>query len=201
MQVPDKAERYIDQIFLRLDSSKRLVVFNMGASRPQKRWPAEHFAEATKKVVNAGFNVALVGGDNEQDQNAAAVVMGAIAESKLTCSVINLVGQTTLEQLSAVIKAGSVIVTADTGAMHIASALETPVVALFGSTKPGFTGPYGEGGKTVIHDLGLFCAPCVTHPTCNGRYDCMTGILPEHVLESILKLMDMSEEIVVCRTS
>ena len=82
--------------------------------------------------------------------------------------------------------------------MHIASALNIPVIALFGSTKPGFTGPYGEGRQTIVLDLELPCAPCITRPTCNGRYDCMRGICPEDVMESILKLIQVPEEIVVC---
>ena len=201
MNVPDQSALFAAELFKKFREPKRLVVFNMGASRPQKRRPAAHFAKAAAMVVDSGFNLALVGGENEQDKDAACLVMTAVADANLCGSVINIVGKTTLEQLAAVIKAGSVVVTADTGAMHIASALETPLVALFGSTKPGFTGPYGEGGKTAVLDIGLSCAPCGTHPTCNGRYDCMTGISPEYVLESILKLTNVSEEIVACGIS
>jgi lipopolysaccharide heptosyltransferase II len=198
MRVPGEVQSTIKNLLGPVGAVRKLIAFNLGASRPQKRWPSGHFAEAAKLVIGAGFDIVLLGGDNDQDLAAATIVMSSVDDLNKPGTAVDLVGKTTLEQLSAVIDFAAVLLTADTGAMHIASALETPVLALFGSTSACFTGPYGGRGRTIVLDLHLSCAPCITHPTCNGRYDCMVGILPEMVLKSILKLLTVREEIAAC---
>jgi len=199
ISVPEKASQFATAALKNLVFGNRLVVLNLGASRPQKRWPAEHFASTARLAINAGYNLALVGGDNPQDKATADVIMRGVVlpPEALSARIVNLVGKTTLDQLSAVIQAGSVLVTADTGAMHIASALHVPMIALFGSTSAHFTGPYGPKENVCVLDLHLSCAPCGTHPTCNGAFDCMRGITPEQVLASILTLTNLPEGIAV----
>ncbi len=200
LDVPHLTVLSMSKLLNGLDQTRRTVALSVGASRPQKRWPAAHFARTAVMAASHGFNVLLLGGGNEQDMSTAAEVMCAAEKSGNGGNVVvDLVGKTTIEQLSAAIRISDVLVTCDTGSMHIGSGLGTPLVALFGSTSPKFTGPYGEERKAKILDLHLPCAPCGTHPTCNGRYDCMTGIEPDHVLQSILELMSLSEEPDPCR--
>jgi heptosyltransferase-2 len=194
MSVPDAAIESAAALLCCLRPATPLILLNVGASRPQKRWPVAYFAEAAKLIVESGCNVALVGGSNAQDLEAASEVMRKMTDLNIPDNrVIDLVGGTTLGQLSAIIQQVTVVVTADTGAMHIASALGVPLVALFGSTSAHFTGPYGSMSRTRVLDLHLACAPCITHPTCNGRFDCMTGITPKDVMKSILDLMESAE--------
>jgi heptosyltransferase II len=202
MEVPTSAESDAEVLICTLDRELPLVAFNLGASRPQKRWPAEHFARAAEMLVRAGRAVVLIGGDNEQDIQAARMVMSYVTEYQpgSTFRIVDLVGKTSLRTLSGIISKSRVIVTGDTGAMHIATALRVPVIALFGSTSPEFTGPYG-GTNNVIIDLKLSCAPCGTHPTCGGKFDCMVGIKPETVIDTINNILVSEGQVVACKVS
>jgi ADP-heptose:LPS heptosyltransferase len=72
--------------------------------------------------------------------------------------------------------------------MHIASAVGTPIVAIFGSTDPHLTGPYGDTPARVLYK-NLPCAPCNNHPTCGGRHDCLQEISPEEVVLAVSDLI------------
>jgi hypothetical protein len=71
--------------------------------------------------------------------------------------------------------------------MHLATAVGTPTVALFGSTDPEVTGPYDETSHVIYKKLA--CAPCLNHPTCGGRYDCLTTIAPDEVVFAVRDLI------------
>jgi ADP-heptose:LPS heptosyltransferase len=155
-----------------------LVGLNVGATRPQKRWPTESFQDLLRSLNARGFDIALLG--SPSDKAIAGQIMTGIESP----SIVDLTGRTSIADLAAVIERCRAIVTADTGAMHIAAALETPVVALFGSTDPAKTGPVGPGRSHVIYKQ-LSCAPCNSHPTCNGAFTCMSSIVPDEVVVAV----------------
>ena len=99
-------------------------------------------------------------------------------------NLLDLTGQTSVAELAAVIAACDALVTADTAACHIAAAVGTPQVALFGSTDPLVTGPYADAPARVLAEA-LPCAPCGKHPTCAGRFDCMRALTPERVASAL----------------
>ena len=96
--------------------------------------------------------------------------------------IINLAGRTTVSQLAGVLKRAAFAVTTDTGPMHLAAALGTPVVALFGPTAPWRTGPFGQGHEVVR--LGMECSPCFLR-VCPIDFRCMKRIESSEVIAAI----------------
>lgn len=186
MQVPRAASHFAAQVTANLDCSRPLVALNVGSSRPQKRWPPVNFASAILECLQSGRNVVLLGSADREDRLTVETLL-ALLEGKVDLGegrFLNLVGKTSLDELSGIIEVCNAIVTGDTGAMHIAAALNVPIVALFGSTKSDFTGPYG-GAENVVINLKLPCSPCGTHPTCGGKFQCMSGITADLVLNAL----------------
>lgn len=166
----------------RLNNKHPLVAVNLGATRPQKRWLAEHFASFVDLLDDA--SCVLIGA-GEDDKALASPVL----EMSKSASTINLVGRTNIKQLAALLERCDVLLTSDSGSMHLATAVGTPCVALFGSTDPAVTGPYDQRSRVLYKNLA--CAPCFNHPTCNGRFDCMREITP---LEAALAVRDLLRE-------
>jgi lipopolysaccharide heptosyltransferase II len=163
----------------------------VGATRPQKRWPEEYFARLADRLAEtAGVSCILLGGPEEKE-SAERIL------AQTTAPVVSAVGQTTEKQLAALAARLSVIVSGDSGPLHIATAMNTPVVALFGSTHPSDTGPWsppaGDGfapAPAIVFYDSLHCAPCRKNPTCDGRYDCLRTITPERVAEAVSRLLN-----------
>jgi heptosyltransferase-2 len=98
--------------------------------------------------------------------------------------VLNLGGSTSLRELMALIQIGDLLITNDSGPMHMGAALETPLVALFGSTDPMLTGPYGH--LTQVMQKKVACSPCFKR-TCPIDFRCMRQITPEEVLQRAMQ--------------
>lgn len=154
------------------------VALNVGASTPYKQWPLEYWAEIARYLCAQGLSVVLVGGPSEIEQ--VSEVENAVEKSG---QLVNLAGRTDLRQLAAVLARCDLVVSGDTGPMHIAGAVGTPVVAIFGPTHPARTGPYGR--KNLVIWKQLACSPCYRHPTCEGRVDCLRAIAPADVIAAI----------------
>ena len=121
------------------------VALNVGASRAYKRWPAERWGEVARGLVEDGLGLVFIG-----DKNDAAVV-AELAPTLPGGSFVNLSGQTTLRELASVLAACDLLVSGDSGPMHLAVAVGTPTVALFGATDPKRHGPYGRR-NVILHD-------------------------------------------------
>ena len=148
-----------------------------------KRWLPDRFAEATERLCRT-----LI----ESGQKPAVVVIGAKGEeplggdiaSRLTVRSAVLSGATTIRELMALIKRCAVLITNDTGPMHIASALNVPVVAVFGPTDWRTTSPSGKAHALLRHPVD--CAPCMLRE-CPIDHRCMTGVTVDRVYEAALK--------------
>jgi heptosyltransferase-2 len=156
---------------------------NAGAEYgPAKRWPVDKFiavAQDLQKRTNCVW--LLFGGKN--DESTAAQIQSAVGSRP---AVFNLAGQTTLRELMALMKICNVVLTNDTGPMHVAAALGTPVVAPFGSTSPELTGPGLPGDpRHRLLKSDAPCSPCFLR-TCPIDFRCMQGITPTRVVESAL---------------
>ncbi|MGA8139752.1 MAG: glycosyltransferase family 9 protein, partial [Desulfobaccales bacterium] len=125
-----------------------------------------------------GLRVAITG--SAADGGLAAEIL-----HKLEGPALNLAGRTSLAELAALLRQASLVVTPDTGAMHLAAALGTRVVALFGPTAPWRTGPYGDGHAVLR--LGLDCSPCFKRRCPAPR--CLTDLAPETVLAACEKIL------------
>jgi len=106
--------------------------------------------------------------------------------SRMRGNGINLGGETTLTELACIYKDALAVVSTDSGPMHLAAAVGTPVIALFGPTDPSRTGPYGAGHVIIRTDLS--CSPCLLKKCPTKK--CMTDILPEQVLAAVKEIVD-----------
>jgi heptosyltransferase II len=147
-----------------------------------KRWLPERFAEAASRVAaahNAG--IALFGSASER------AVCDQIAALLPGCEVVNYAGQTTLAEFIDLAAACEVFITNDSGAMHIASALGVPTVAVFGATDHEATGPTGAHARIVREPVK--CSPCLLRE-CPIDHRCMTRVEAGRVAEEALKLIE-----------
>ena len=146
---------------------KRLIGFNPGATYGEaKSWPPERFAELGRRLV--------------KDHGTALLIFGAAGpeEKKLNDSIakrigkgcLNLTGRTSLMELAALLRHCRLLVTNDTGTMHIAAAIGTRTVAIFGPTDPRTTAPLGEGHVLIREDVS--CSPCLKR-VCPEDHRCM----------------------------
>jgi lipopolysaccharide heptosyltransferase I len=133
-----------------LKPQRRLVVLNPGAGRPDKRWPVTHFATLAARLVHdADAHVVVVWGPGEEAA-ARVIVEGAGVGSRPL-----LAPPTDLDALIALLRRASVVVAADTGPLHLAAALGTPCVGLYGPTSAARNGPYGAGHRGLEGADGL----------------------------------------------
>lgn len=160
-----------------------ILGLNPGAEYgPAKRWPAERFIAAANGIQKQTNCVWLIfGGKN--DSTTAAQIESAIGNRQ---SAINVAGQTSLRELMALLKLCRALLTNDTGPMHVAAALGTPVVALFGSTSPELTGPGLPGDpRHRLLKSDAPCSPCFLRE-CPIDFRCMTGISVERVAAAVV---------------
>ena len=159
------------------------LALNPGAEYgPAKRWPAERFIIAAQEIQQrTGCRWLVLGGQGDVE------LAGSIA-AKLTGSV-NLAGRTSLRELCAVLKLSRVLLTNDTGPMHVAAALGMPTVGIFGSTSPELTGPGLPGdARHQLLKSDAACAPCFLRE-CPVDFRCMNGITVERVVDAVLRAL------------
>lgn len=162
-----------------------------------KRWPEERFIAAANEIqARTGCRWVLFGGpaDAEMTQRIAEAVQGDADRRRRELNapaekvVWNLGGATSLRELCAVLKLCALVVTNDTGPMHVAAAVGTPVVAPFGSTSPELTGPGLPGGdRNRLLVAEAACAPCFLRE-CPIDLRCMKSISVQHVTQAILQI-------------
>ena len=160
--------------------SARWVVLQPGARWSNKRWPLEHFIELVQRLAEdyGALRFAVLGSHND-------AVLGQRIAGAAPKRCLDLTGRTSLAELIEWIRLSELMVTNDTGPMHLAAALGKPVVALFGPTEPRRTGPYGQIDR-VIRLTSLPCAPCLKD-TCayEKPIECLRGISPAVVLAEV----------------
>ena len=166
-------------------ASGPLLGLNAGAEYgPAKRWPTDRFVTAAREIqARTGCRWLLLGGAS--DGPLAEEIHSALSKPGL--EVHNLAGKTSLRELMAVLKLCRVLLSNDSGPMHVAAALGTPVVVPFGSTSSKLTGPGlpGDARHHLLH-AKADCAPCFRR-TCPIDFRCMTGIAVERVVASVLE--------------
>ena len=152
---------------------------------PAKRWPPERFIAAATAVQKQTHCRWLIFGARA-DVALATAMADSLTRAFAAVPPLNLAGRTTLRELSALLKFCRVLLTNDSGPMHVAAAVGTPVVALFGSTSPELTGP-GLPGDPRHHLLTstAACSPCFRRE-CPIDFRCMTGVGVERVVDAVL---------------
>lgn len=151
---------------------------------PAKRWPMERFAEVVNSISSkhACIEWQLFGAPAEKE-------MGEKLSAMLQATHKNLVGKTRLTELIAQLRRCKLLLTNDTGTMHLAAALGVPTVSIFGSTCPIATGPLGDRHIVIRHKQP--CAPCFERECPLGHYDCLTKVTPAEVALAVEKAVEL----------
>jgi lipopolysaccharide heptosyltransferase I len=154
-----------------------LAVLVPGTIWPTKHWHIEGFAAVARHLRTIGWAVALAGSAAERERCRTV--------RNLAPSVVDLSGRTTLSELAALLHRAELCVTNDSGSMHLAVALDRPVVSVFGPTDPLWIGPYGRPEAVVQADVP--CAPCYFRQlrTCPHGHACMNEVTADMVIERI----------------
>lgn len=164
-------QRALSQLGLSLE--RPVVGFVPGAEYgPAKRWPTEYFGQLAAKLVALGCQVWLFG--SNKDQTVCDEIQAAAPET------ISLAGKTRLEDAIDLIALTRLVVTNDSGLMHIAAATGRELIALYGSSSPGYTPPLTARAKVMY--LKLECSPCFERECPLGHYRCLNEITVEQVL-------------------
>ena len=147
---------------------------------PAKRWPMDRFAETANRLSHtlAQIEWQLFGAPAEKEQ-------GEQLSALLTGRHHNWVGKTSLTELIQLLRGCTLLLTNDTGTMHLAAALGVPTVTIFGSTEPVLTGPLGD--RHVIVRYHVACSPCFKRECPFGHYECMTAITPTQVADVVAR--------------
>jgi heptosyltransferase-2 len=147
---------------------------------PAKRWLPERFAEAATAVSEQLAAEWVLFG------TAKDAAVGAIIAEKLGDRCVNRIGQTTLDQLVVELRECEMLLTNDTGTMHLATLLGVPVVAIFGSTEPSLTGPLGSGHRVLRHQVE--CSPCFLRE-CPIDFRCMKAVTVDEAVGAVLSVV------------
>lgn len=159
-----------------LTPDQPMVAINPMTTWETKHWHSRGFAAVADHFQRQGLAVVFTGGQG--DRGAIASILSQMQEK----GAVALAGATTLRTLAALYARARALITTDTGPMHIAAAVRTPVVALFGPTAPWRTGPYGPGHQIVR--AGLSCSPCFKRSCPLGTQECMQAITVAQVLNA-----------------
>ena len=159
---------------------------------PAKRWPVEKFIAAAREIQNRTNCTWLIfGGNADATSQRAADILSAEQNFRQDAgsTFLNLAGKTSLRELMALLKLCRVLLTNDTGPMHVAAALGTPVVVPFGSTSPELTGPGLPGDpRHRLLKSDAPCSPCFLRE-CPIDFRCLNGISVERVVNSVLEVV------------
>ena len=149
-------------------------------TRPQKHWFEERWAELARRLAEEkGLQTLILGGQGDRP-SAGRIKADAPG-------LIDLTGQTSLIECAAIIGRASLLVGVDTGLTHLGTAMKTPTLALFGSTRPYLDTGF-ERAKVLYNALP--CSPCKRHPTCDGQYDCMKSHAVEKIIAEASTLLE-----------
>ena len=162
--------------------AQKFVALMPGAEfGPAKRWPSESYAGLARDMMAKGLKVALFGSKNDSDVTAEIAALAP--------GVVDLAGQTRLEDAIDLIAAARLAVSNDSGLMHVAAAVGTPIVAVYGSTSPQNTPPLAERRELVW--LGLSCSPCHQKICPLGHLNCLKTLEVEQVAAAAERLLEI----------
>jgi heptosyltransferase-2 len=181
MPLKPEAEKWAQELLNQegIKETDKLLVLHPGASCPSKIWPNDRFAQVADKLIDKyGFKALIVAGP--KDTTLAENVV-----KKMHNSAINLAGQISVSQLASILKRCQLFISNDSGPVHIASALNSPVISIFGRKQPGLGpkrwGPLGMRNRVIHKEAG--CIRCLAHD-CTKEFACLKAINVEDVLEA-----------------
>ncbi|KPK98391.1 MAG: hypothetical protein AMJ95_04415 [Omnitrophica WOR_2 bacterium SM23_72] len=162
-----------------IKKTDRLLVIHPGASCPSKIWPNDRFAEVADRLIEKyGFKVFIVAGQKDK-------VLSQQVVNRMHHAAVNLAGEISLSQLTSLLRRSHLFISNDSGPVHIASALDLPLISILARNEPGLSprrwGPLGERSRTLHKEVG--CIKCLAH-NCKKEFACLKAISVEDVLEA-----------------
>ena len=194
--VPDHAKQSLRAVLagVGIGDNDKVMLVNPGATAVSRRWTSVQLAEIleTLETEFPEYRLVVCGGRGVDQELAAGALSGRAT------TVVDLTGRTTLAEAAALLERASLLVTGDTGPMHMAAAIGTPMVALFGATDPDRTGPMdpspsrrrGNALPMVLADReNLSCAPCMSRTCKRGDQECLRRLGPDRVVDAVRRVL------------
>jgi len=173
---PAEVEKALNRLEIKKIDQPILALCPGAEYGPAKRWPASHFAELAQSQIEKGWQVWLFGSDKD-------VSITQTINEKTDAQCLDLAGSTTLPEAVDLMSLAEVVVSNDSGLMHVAAALDKKVIALYGSSSPDFTPPLHADAE--IMSLNLECSPCFKRECPLGHLNCLNNLSPESVSQKI----------------
>lgn len=186
MWLDNQAEENANRVWSKAfpDEKIKVIGLNIGASWETKRWRKEHYAQLADELLAKGYGVVYYGGPMDVDIVQETI---GLMHHKENEGLVALTGKMTLLELAALLKKCKVLVTNDTGPMHVAVAMNVPLVSMFGpSPVPGFY-PYSE--TSVVIKSPMHCHPCGKHQ-CPTKHECMWQIGVDMVMKYTMEQLE-----------
>jgi lipopolysaccharide heptosyltransferase II len=171
-----------------IDDDRPLIALNcsVGAARPARNWFPERFSSLADRLIDElDAQVIFVGGNEDRE-----LVQRVLA--RMRNKAVSAAGDLSIPESAALLARCKCLVSADTGPLHLATAVQTPVVGLFGSTDPRRTGPIGRGHQVIMKDLD--CVPCEEKQCPLGTRACMADITVDEVFNAVRKVLGKDTE-------
>jgi lipopolysaccharide heptosyltransferase II len=186
LSVPAPAAARVEALLDELGLAPRgpWVALHPGASAPSRRYPAERFAAVVRGLADAGLGVVFTGSADEAE-------LAAGIRERAGVPARSLVGRLALDELAAFLGRAPLLVSNNTGPVHIAAAMGTPVVDLYAQTNPQHT-PWGVPHRVLFHDVP--CKYCYKSVCPEGHHDCLRRVEPDAVVAAALDLLGDAAE-------
>lgn len=180
LHIPHEDENYIDRILVGVDKTRPIVAISPGAKSEIKRWPSKNFVGLTDILIKElGANIIMVG-----DNADSSLIRHIVASTQN--NIIDLSGRTTLCQLASLLKRCDLLITNDSAPLHIAVAVGTKVLAMFGPTDPKVYGPTGAEDRVIR--IKIHCGPC-EKAQCEFEHECMEYINVDEVFKAAKEML------------
>ena len=160
-----------------------VIGLNIGASWPTKRWPKEYYAELADRLLEKGYGIAYLGGPMDEEIVQEAI---SLMKHKDSPHIGVFTGRMTLMELETVQKKCTALVTNDSGPMHVATAMNVPLVSIFGPSP--VTGFYPYNKTSIVVKTPIHCHPCFRHHC--DTLECMYAITVDEILERTLAMVE-----------
>ncbi|HCS28606.1 MAG TPA: lipopolysaccharide heptosyltransferase II [Spongiibacteraceae bacterium] len=176
---------YADKVLVQASPEQKVLALCPGAEfGPAKRWPDKHYASLASTYLDRGWRVVLMG--SAKDSEVAERIRRSLPPTAHG-DCINLCGKTSLGQAIDILSQVNAVVSNDSGLMHIAAALQRPMVVVYGSTSPGFTPPLAE--IVATEQIPVDCGPCFKRECPLGHMKCLVDLEPRRVVASLDQLL------------
>lgn len=173
---------------MKVKNSDMRVVLNPGAGGSGKKWPKEKFAALAGELSGTYGDVKIFITGSAGERTLGEEIKKLAGNG----NIHNLAGETTLRELGALLEKTDLIITNDSGTMHVAAAVNCPVVAIFGPTNPYRYGPVGT--KNIVVHSKLDCFPCKNRRKCRKNFLCLEKISVDQVMKAAMLILDEKEQ-------